>query len=98
MGEPTEEPTEPTEEPTEPTEPTEEPTEPTEEPTEPTEPPTEPTEEPPVPGPCNVINCSGLQCTHCTGECIMDENSDEQCVCEPGWHGNKCKEEDFMMA
>lgn len=51
----------------------------------------------PVPGPCNVITCKNhgaIQCQHCTGECIMDDNGDEQCVCDDGWHGDQCADED----
>ena len=51
----------------------------------------------PVPGPCNVITCKNhgaINCQHCTGECIMDDNGDEQCVCDDGWHGDQCADED----
>ena len=52
---------------------------------------------PPAPGPCNSITCQAhgnFQCQHCTGECILDENGDEQCACDQGWTGNKCEDEE----
>ena len=48
------------------------------------------------PSPCDDKNCNkrAVQCVHCTGECIVNQDEVAECVCEDGWTGDKCNTEE----
>ena len=42
--------------------------------------------------PCADKNCNNnFQCPHCTGDCIVNDDDEAECVCEEGWAGPQCK-------
>ena len=42
------------------------------------------------PDPCENKKCNGTLCKHCTGECVVNDDNEAECVCEHLWEGNNC--------